>query len=134
MAQPFDCLCGTSACRGKISGAKDMTPAQLEGIWLNGHIIALREEQQLRQSNGSAAHEDATTKALRDAVAQANRVVDAARLALNTYTASQSGGANGMNGHPTKNGFSDKNVAGAVRRGPTSREMSGEMGGDTICV
>lgn len=47
MAQPFTCNCGTPSCRGRISGAKDMTPAQLEGYWLSSHIRELKSEQQL---------------------------------------------------------------------------------------
>jgi len=80
MAQAFDCLCGKPTCRGRISGANDMTPAQLEGLWLNGHIRELLEEQQ--QSAAAA-----TTL---------------------------------------------PNSSGAARCGPTSRELSGEMGGDTL--
>lgn len=90
MAQPFDCLCGTPSCRGRIAGARDMTRAQLDGLWLNGHIRELLEER------------DHTT-----------------------------------NGHHA-GGFDDAGRAstagaplGAQRRGPTSRELSGEMGGDT---
>lgn len=46
MAQPFTCTCGTPSCRGRISGARDMTPAELEGYWLSGHVRALKSEQQ----------------------------------------------------------------------------------------
>lgn len=83
MAQAFNCLCGKPTCRGRISGANDMTPVQLEGLWLNGHIRELLEEQQ-QQSAAAAA---ATTSS---------------------------------------------DSSGATRRGPTSRELSGEMGGDTL--
>lgn len=38
MAQPFDCTCGTSMCRGTISGAKDMDEKVLREYWLNPHI------------------------------------------------------------------------------------------------
>ncbi|KAK4212194.1 histone-lysine N-methyltransferase ash1 [Rhypophila decipiens] len=139
MAQPFDCLCGKPTCRGRISGAKDMTDAQLEGVWLNGHIrdLLLERKQQTAvgvKTNGEVVSEngtapvnghhaeqehqaDQTTKALEDAVLQAEKVVEAARHALFSYIR-QTGG--------TKNG-----PAGAQRRGPTSRELSGEMGGDT---
>ncbi|KAI6715647.1 hypothetical protein JHW43_001849, partial [Diplocarpon mali] len=33
MAQGFDCLCGARACRGYISGAKEMPREQLDGMW-----------------------------------------------------------------------------------------------------
>ncbi|KAF3766027.1 hypothetical protein M406DRAFT_233426, partial [Cryphonectria parasitica EP155] len=41
MAQPFTCLCGSSRCRGTISGARDMTSSELEGYWLSGHIRSM---------------------------------------------------------------------------------------------
>lgn len=129
MAQPFDCLCGKPTCRGRIAGARDMTKEQLQGIWLNGHIIELRQEQERGLLNGNAR--DPTAQALSNAVAHAEKVVEAARLALQTYKGS-SGHSNGTyrsvaNGVPTK-------TVGSERRGPTSRELSGEMGGDTIRV
>lgn len=126
MAQPFDCFCGSAACRGKIAGAKDMTPKQLEGLWLNGHIRELKDEQAREEarSGGYATQEnghrgnllpagvggadDPTARALRDALGHAEKVVEAARAALLGY------------------------AGAAARRGPTSRELSGEMGGDTV--
>lgn len=145
-----------------------MTDAQLEGVWLNGHIRDLLAERKAQQTeNGVAAtttdlavgvttdgngiakggivsengtsflplnghtngfhteettekpaEADQTAKALEEAVRQAEKVVEAARHALFSYIR-QTGGA-------AKNG-----PAGAQRRGPTSRELSGEMGGDT---
>lgn len=135
MAQPFTCLCGNSSCRGTISGAKDMLPQQLEGAWLNSHIHDLLEEQ---RANTSSAAEDSTAKALRDALVQAEKVVEAARLAVRTYAASssQKTGAAAVKGKT--NGFAAKHdvtsAEGLNRRGPTSRELSGEMGGDTANV
>jgi len=38
MAQPFDCLCGSTQCKGRISGAKDMRLDVLDAYWLNKHI------------------------------------------------------------------------------------------------
>ncbi|KAJ6441784.1 post-SET domain-containingprotein [Purpureocillium lavendulum] len=134
MAQPFDCLCGTPTCRGTISGARDMSAKQLEGIWLNGHIRELLDEQQQQQQQSAGQHQsvvvgngtDPTTRALRDALAQAEKVVEAARLALRTYVeAGARGDAAALN-----NGVSKAN--GLNRRGPTSRELSGEMSGDTV--
>ena len=129
MAQPFDCLCGKPTCRGRIAGAKDMTKEQLDGLWINGHIIELRKEQERGLLNGSAG--DITAEALSSAILQAERVVEAARLALQTYKGGfeHPKGSNGSfaNGRVTK-------FAGAMRHGPGSRELSGEMGGDTIRV
>ena len=127
MAQPFDCLCGTPSCRGRISGAQDMAESQLRGIWLNGHIIQLRAEQNARS-------EDPTANALRDAVVHAEKVLESARLALRSYNSN----AHAQNGNGTvsskrANGSIGK-AAGLEHRGPTSRELSGEMGGDTVCA
>jgi hypothetical protein len=79
MAQPFQCLCNTSQCRGIIAGAKQMSDAQLEGYWLNQHI------RDARSGHGSF-----------------DPILAAA----------------------SRNGLG--------RTGPTSRELSGEMGGDTV--
>ena len=199
MAQHFSCLCGETTCRKYISGAKDMARAQLEGVWLNGHIRQMLEERDAaveapRQANGSGkpgngylvsttpeaipkpsesstvetsgdgvsdeTSQDPTAKALREALLQAEKVVVAARTALRSYmessavqTEHSSGVDNGTNGtNGMKNGkpngrhhgdFPDTAaqdgpappsfpaVLGSGRRGPTSRELSGEMGGDT---
>ena len=133
MAQPFDCLCGTPTCRGRIAGARDMTSTQLDGLWLNGHIRELLEERENpkknqktngHQQNGhttaAAASADQTVLALHDALAHAEKVVDAARLALVSYVEAYGAGPG-----------SARASSGAQRRGPTSRELSGEMGGDT---
>lgn len=141
MAQPFDCLCGTPSCRGRIAGARDMPPEQLEGVWLNRHIRDLLEErdQQVNAAkkangvngvNGASAkangsHATAATavvdqqqQALRDALAQAERLIATLRQAA---VAAAAGG-----------GLDVSTPAGAQRRGPTSRELAGEEGGDTI--
>ncbi|KAI1869582.1 hypothetical protein JX265_006672 [Neoarthrinium moseri] len=128
MDQPFDCLCGKPTCRGRIAGAKDMSKEQLEGLWINGHIHKLLElkaaEDAKLSGNGNhfvkadrRATEDPTAQALRDALKHAEKVVEAAQLALHSYIESAGSGYNG---------------ASASRRGPTSRELSGEMGGDTV--
>lgn len=48
MDQPFDCTCGAgeNICRGRISGAKTMPKQQLEGYWLNDHIVDMLKERQ----------------------------------------------------------------------------------------
>lgn len=96
MAQPFDCFCGSAACRGKIAGARDMAPRQLEGLWLNGHIRELKDEQ-ARGEAGAGGH----------------------AVEKNGYVGASSPGSL---------------AAAAARRGPTSRELSGEMGGDTVAA
>lgn len=155
MAQPFDCLCGKPTCRGQITGAKNMTRAQLDGVWLNGHIRELLEKQQnaaacgeKRPENGASRiplpeTNDPTAQALKDALLHAEKVVEAARVALISYVESvdsrnRNGKAQGSyNGASFGAGPGDQSVGlvgGASRRGPTSRELSGEMGGDTICA
>ncbi|KAK4190235.1 post-SET domain-protein [Podospora australis] len=140
MSQPFSCFCGSPSCKGTISGAKDMAPSQLEGLFLNGHIRELLAEQ---QAQGVEREGDKTAEALRAALAQAEKAVEAARAALNSYVESvkgdkntkKGGVLNGVNGYHG-NGENGNGLAkeGLQRRGPTSRELSGEMGGDTIAA
>ncbi|KAI1781184.1 hypothetical protein F4818DRAFT_32097 [Hypoxylon cercidicola] len=158
MAQPFDCLCGKPACRGRISGAKDMTKSQLDGLWLNGHIHELLVERDCRESpkagHGSALTsgsstkaaplEDTTAQALKDALKHAEMVVEAARTALQSYLQSTALTTRSGGGYRTgtdyrvtsevtgSRGADASLVTGLTRRGATSRELSGEMGGDTI--
>ncbi|KAK8134658.1 hypothetical protein PG984_006670 [Apiospora sp. TS-2023a] len=163
MAQPFDCLCGKSTCRGRIGGARDMTPKQLEGLWINGHIRELLEEKaagdaKLPQNGTSKSlsakngQSDATATALEEALSHANKVVEAARNALQSYIETTTpgqkriytagGNGNLLNGNalePTPAGVNGGNAQATIapalpRRGPTSRELSGEMGGDTIAA
>ncbi|CAI4211587.1 unnamed protein product [Parascedosporium putredinis] len=160
MAQPFDCLCGRPSCRGRIAGARDMTAEQLTGIWLNSHIRELLEERDTAaaaaaaattasngQTNGHHANGtktiapengvDQTADALRDALKHAEQVVQAAKTALATYLDSRTGSAYPAAAAADGNGAVHENgeqngKAGMQRRGVTSREMSGEMGGDTL--
>lgn len=128
MAQPFDCFCGTPSCRGRIAGARDMPRAQLEGLWLNGHIRELLDER----DSGRSGNDDPTTQALRDALKAAERVVEAARSALRTYTESSSAGGNNapQQAQATKNGVNGSKANGS-RNGASARELGGELGGDT---
>ncbi|KAK8039807.1 galactose-proton symport [Apiospora rasikravindrae] len=166
MAQPFDCLCGKPTCRGRIAGARDMTKKQLEGLWINGHIRELLEEKapedaklpQHGSANSASAKDsqtdvkssqpDTTARVLERALDHANKMVEDARTALQSYlerTRPRQDGTRGSggNGHvPSGNarhssviqneGNAQTTMApGLPRRGPTSRELSGEMGGDT---
>ena len=131
MAQPFQCLCGTPTCRGTIDGAKKMTRAQLDGLWLSKHIRELRAEQEAAASSpppSASGSSDPTTSALQNAIDQAEKVVEAARAALLSYTSSSSNGASKFLSNSADNAT---NGNGIGRRGLTSRELSGEMGGDT---
>jgi hypothetical protein len=108
MGQAFDCFCGTKSCRGRISGAKHMSPKQLEGIWLNAFIRDLIAERDVEHGAQSP-------------------------LSLK----GQNGSKNGDD-HAGKIGNGALKTggvgSGAARGGPTSRELSGEMGGDTFVV
>ncbi|KAL8407625.1 hypothetical protein RB594_006450 [Gaeumannomyces avenae] len=132
MAQPFECLCGAGAsCCGLIRGAADMPPRQLAGRWVNGHVLDMMEERReasSRNGNGGGplGNDDTTARAMRNALRQAELAVEAARAALVSYVAGMHGGGGG--------GGSIGRVEGAGQRGVSSREMSGEMGGDTTCV
>lgn len=55
MAQPFDCLCGTPECKGRITGAKDMEASLLRQYWLGEHIAELLEEK-AANGNGTNGH------------------------------------------------------------------------------
>lgn len=111
MAQPFDCFCGKPTCKRVITGAKDMPSELLDGLWLNDHIHELLEEQASSQNYRlSSGHENGSM-----------RSTQLPGAALN-------GRAEKING--TDVGI-DTHGLGLLRRGVTSREMSGEMGGDT---
>lgn len=45
MRQPFRCHCGSDACVGFVSGAKDLDEALLRQYWLNPHIERLLAER-----------------------------------------------------------------------------------------
>lgn len=111
MAQPFDCFCGKPTCKRVISGAKDMPSELLEGLWLNDHIHELLEEQASSQQYqlGSVPN-NGGVRSTRQPEAVLN---------------GQAEKLNGMDANVDTRGL------GLLRRGVTSREMSGEMGGDT---
>jgi len=157
MAQPFDCLCGKENCRGRISGAIDMTEEQLVGMLLNKHICELLNDRKALAMSGNGAagqaedevsvdHEslECITRELREATRRAEEAATAACRALEALQRQQAvhvKAVNGMaipngshqngNGHHLAQGVSPAAVAGSLRRGLTSRELSGEMGGDT---
>jgi hypothetical protein len=119
-----------------------MTPGQLEGLWINGHIRELLAEKSAggkrgppgngnaaAVGTGPAAPLDPAARALRDVLEHAEKVVEAARLALNSYVDSRSGFVS-----TAGDGMLSSASGGRTRRGPTSRELSGEMGGDTVVV
>jgi hypothetical protein len=121
MAQSFDCFCRTPSCKGRIAGASDMSAAQLQGMWLNGFIRDMLEEWdvEIAKTKGHAAE-------------LGNRSADQGGQA-NAHRRGEM--FNGKNKHAWKgalNGPTHMVEGGAGRMGLTSRELSGEMGGDTI--
>lgn len=156
MAQPFDCLCGKETCRGRIKGARDMTDEQLQGMLLNKHIYELLDERRAlaASENGTVGQEgidqeslERITRELREATRRAEEAAAAACQALEALQRQQAGlikpvkTVNGKvltngshhlgNGNHADQDITPAAVAGSLRRGPTSRELSGEMGGDT---
>ncbi|CAK7263861.1 hypothetical protein SEPCBS57363_000771 [Sporothrix epigloea] len=153
MAQSFSCLCGTSSCCGRIAGARSMSREQLAGQWLNGHIWELLDEQEQQQKtarsengNKAAAVPSARELALQEDLARAEELLrkadqatEAARRALAAYrsgiitngkTVPATNGSthhNGLNGAVTS-----KDVKDSARHGASSRELGGELGGDTL--
>ncbi|TVY32876.1 hypothetical protein LSUB1_G007073 [Lachnellula subtilissima] len=153
MAQGFSCFCGADTCRGFIKGAKGMGKGALEGVWLNAHIRGLLEERdavgngavdvssstvdipapapaptngnsngngpkpEIANGNSNAKNEvDSMQSALLSSLQQAELLVSAAKHALATYVSHYS--------KPSPPFSLALNGAG-------SRELSGEMGGDT---
>jgi hypothetical protein len=93
---------------------------------------------------GGAVGNDATLEALKASLEQAKMMVESAQKALDIYQSihgdgsTTSGGGGGSNGAVVngagRSGVGDRALAergGDTRHGVTSREMSGEMGGDT---
>jgi len=150
MAQGFSCFCGAKTCRGFISGAKNMSREQLEGNWLNAHIRNLLGEKEDNaklfedgEDNGPTLAEsgnsddvksgvevkDETEEALLAALNQARKMVDAAQRAVDIYKSLHQNGSAGL--ETAKGQEVDSLINSGKRRGVTSRELSGEMGGDT---
>jgi hypothetical protein len=186
MAQAFDCFCGTPSCRGRISGAGNMDPKALEGVWLNGFVREMMWEKEAGISNGngisngaeSLSHKDhlenikgedgpgsfvdvkgqvAPVDSVADEIEEVFvEMVEQARLAaqlaeqgLASYhrkkvLLQQLQAEKGDIDHekleedgemdPSVNENITTNGENIGRVGPTSRELSGEMGGDTVSV
>ncbi|EPE03785.1 galactose-proton symport [Ophiostoma piceae UAMH 11346] len=162
MAQSFDCFCGHSTCRGLIGGARNMKPDQLAGLWLNGHIWELLKEQQESQAKTKAAKpvngtpaadaaETALVEVLTKAEATLHKADEAAEAARRALAAHRTAVANKTTANGQhENGYTDGNghinalstnatnidaaPNGAARHGTSSRELGGEMGGDTVQV
>jgi hypothetical protein len=158
MAQGFNCLCGTPSCRGYIAGAKSMPASQLQGLFLNKHIremleerdglgvvgegvvVGLKDTKLVTKLEGLAEHtngngntngavsetgtHDPTLSALQFSLLQARKLVDSTQKALDIYKS--------LHSYADSDASSTSDQKGAVREnGVGSRELSGEMGGDT---
>jgi hypothetical protein len=129
MAQGFDCFCGAETCRGWIGGAKSMKKKDLEGMWLSIHIRKLLQERDAVETGSWIAtgkeENDPMYEILKKALEQAKAVVQASQKALDTYQS-----LHGRDGYAI--GVGKDGMKGRVREnGVGSRELSGEMGGDT---
>lgn len=109
-----------------------MTPKQLAGVWLNGYIREMLEE---RDGKAGAEASGATNGAV-NGVMNGNGVVDANGGAKVNGSHSMNSHGGKMNGSAisSANGGNDDAEVRAGRSGPTSRELSGEMGGDTTAA
>ncbi|KAH7407313.1 hypothetical protein BKA64DRAFT_412189 [Cadophora sp. MPI-SDFR-AT-0126] len=126
MAQGFDCFCGAETCRGYISGAKNMSASQLEGMWLNPHIRALLSERDSSSSPSSSS----STKSL---TSNSSTTYLSNDPTSNTTGSPSPNTSNSSSISDLKtNGSVENERNGEARRGVTSRELSGEMGGDTV--
>ncbi|KAI1636166.1 hypothetical protein F4809DRAFT_641725 [Biscogniauxia mediterranea] len=108
-------------------------------------VTAAHEEEKEEEEE---VEDDLTAQALRDALGHAEKVVEAARAALRSYVAARggqqqqqqqqqqcSGGkCSGGGGSSACASAALEAGGGLTRRGATSRELSGEMGGDTVVV
>ncbi|CZS90577.1 uncharacterized protein RAG0_01610 [Rhynchosporium agropyri] len=128
MAQGFECFCGTRSCRGFISGAKNMSGAQLDGMWLNEHIKTLLAERDAPKSQvGSGTYLSNDPSSTSKSKTSFPNSTSPTTLSKSTSTDLTNSGPDSMtNGSVQQDGLN-----GGERRGVTSRELSGEMGGDT---
>jgi hypothetical protein len=127
-----------------------MSAAQLEGVWLNAHIRALLEERDGvvvapvsgngTGSDGNGEPKDETEEALKLALEQARKMVDVAQKALDTYKSVHGRNVEdwveiGGKGANRQYGVGSRELSGEMggdtRRRVTSRELGGEMSGDT---
>jgi hypothetical protein len=132
MAQSFTCICGSPACKGQIGGAKDMTPKQLAGVWLNGYIREMLEERDGMVSTKANAIAKGTTNGVTNGIGVVNAN---GGLKLNeSHIMNGHGGKMNSSAISFANGGNDDAEVRAGRNGPTSRELSGEMGGDTTAA
>ncbi|KAJ8067667.1 hypothetical protein OCU04_003274 [Sclerotinia nivalis] len=115
MSQSFSCNCGTASCVGEISGAGQMSSRALEGKWLSGHIRRALEERDAG-SLGEGKYGNGNGNG--DVMKNGGKGVNGGKV-------------NGLNGEKLNGGIDGQGEANG-RRGVTSREMSGEMGGDTL--
>jgi hypothetical protein len=79
-------------------------------------------------------HKDATAEALQASLEQARKMVDVAQKALDTYISIHAENGNAGRQHGISSRELSGEMGGDTRRGVTSRELSGEMGGDTVKV
>ena len=101
-----------------------MRPSQLEGYWLNAHIRELLEKQHPSEENN-----DLETHEMNNVPGSGHQTATAAST---TPKSSLANGEKGPHEHLATEA-KEKGVhhSGPGRQGPTSRELSGEMGGDT---
>jgi hypothetical protein len=135
MAQPFQCECsaGEGNCKGWIAGAGQMAREALEGYWLNEHIeILLAEQEAMATAKNGHHHAQASSNGTGDHVLNGfQKVANGAVEHDVSNRASSSPSSNGGPLHPTT--LAESTIATVnTKTGASSRELGGEMGGDTV--
>ncbi|ESZ97397.1 hypothetical protein SBOR_2225 [Sclerotinia borealis F-4128] len=122
MSQPFTCTCGTETCVGEIRGAGQMNEVDLQGRWLSAHVRrGLEGRAQGREREGVEEGEGKGVGVGDERIVNKNGNANA-------------NGTKSANENVKTPITPEINQEGHIneRRGVTSREMSGEMGGDTL--
>ncbi|KAI9643067.1 hypothetical protein NHQ30_008802 [Ciborinia camelliae] len=150
MSQPFPCACATPSCVGEISGAGQMNPRDLEGKWLSAHVrrgLEERERKERRENgvgNGNGNRNGKMNVVKNEEGGEERQREREGNGNLETINRNGNGNgnanANANQGNPNVQREIPREIPRETqteiqihgRRGVTSREMSGEMGGDTL--
>ncbi|KAI9772680.1 MAG: hypothetical protein M1840_000275 [Geoglossum simile] len=134
MAQPFQCECsaGEGNCKGRIAGAGRMAREALEGYWLNEHIEILLAEQEAIASEKNGHHyAQGTSNGKGEHTLNGSQRVKNGPVEYDVSNGSSFffSSSNGRAPRPTLAEATIDTVN--TKTGASSRELGGEMGGDT---
>jgi len=134
MAQPFQCECsaGEGNCKGWIAGAGQMAREALEGYWLNEHIeMLLAEQEAMATAQNGHHHAQASSNGTGGHILNGfqkpeNGLVEHDDASNGTSSLSSNGGPLHLST------LAESTIATVnTKTGASSRELGGEMGGDT---